>query len=114
MADNFSVLPLYNKNNPQPGAYIPPSGGEQESAFSPGPFANHLIQGYNIGLYTTPGEVLDHIKYVRKTQKDANTLLPLDFEDAVLRSMGFTREQAHPSLPYTIQRLSDTAKPPAG
>ena len=109
------VPSVLNKRNIMPGAYVPPEIMPDDiSPFSPRPFANHLIQGYHIGLYATPGEVLDHIGYVRREKEGVNALLPPDFEDTVLRSMGFARKRAHPALPYTIEEIPETAKTPSG
>ena len=113
MAEDFHVPSLFKKGIPQPGAYIPPRQPETHP-FAPDAYGRHLIQGYNLGLYVTPQEVLDNVAYTRKSKEGANELLPPDFEDSILRAMGFSRERAHPSLPYTIQRIPEEAKPPTG
>ena len=70
---------------------------------------NHFIKGYHVGYYSTPGEVLDAIKYHRANNPYVG-VLPKDFEDTTLAHMGFRQVIDNPLLPTRIEKIpgSDT------
>ena len=73
-------------------------------------FESDLIWRYNNGMLSTPKDVWDNMQFYRRTWfQRSKQELPPEFEDNVLRAIGFTRTQDG-----KFQAIPDTAKTPVG